>query len=82
MPERASVKYSENSKMIPAQLMQKVGHLDFVLLRNLLMGRSCRPGSSQVPLSGSSPDRLGPSGRVRAFVRGDKGSFTTKLPMY
>lgn len=40
---RASVKYSEKSKMIPAQLMQKVGHLGFALRRDLLTHQSCQP---------------------------------------
>lgn len=45
---RASVKYSEKSKMIPAQLMQKVGHLGFALRRDLLTHQSCQSSLSGV----------------------------------
>lgn len=70
--------------MIPAQLMQKVGHLDFGSALQFTNGSklSQQPGSSQVPWSGSSPDLFGPSGRVWAFVSASKGPFTTKLPVY
>lgn len=46
--QRASVKYSEKSKMIPAQLMQKVGHLGFALRRDLLTHQSCQSSLSGV----------------------------------
>lgn len=44
----ASVKYSEKSKMIPAQLMQKVGHLGCALRGDLLTHQSCQSSLSGV----------------------------------
>lgn len=67
--------------MIPAQLMQKVGHLDFGSALQFTDGSklSEQPGSSQVSWSGSSPDLFGPSGQLVSL---NKGPFTTKLPVY
>lgn len=67
--------------MIPAQLMQKVGHLDFGSALQFTDGSklSEQPGSSQVPWSGSSADLFGPSGPVASL---NNGPLARKLPVY